>query len=62
MNFWHRLGFHDLHFVEEVYITQPKCGPYDPRSDKERQITKNKFVCCLCGIEKIEDLPDYDIP
>lgn len=62
MSFWHDLGFHDWHYVEDKHIVQPKCGVFDPRTNKDRTITKHLYVCCVCGKEKLREPPSYDIP
>lgn len=52
---WHWL-MHDWHFVETYMKTvrEPKCGPFDPRTEDSRisEIEMEKYICCLCGKQK----------
>lgn len=33
-------------------VTEPKLGPFDPRSDKQRTFSHEFKICAKCGKEK----------
>lgn len=51
-----RIGFHRwLYNVAVKEITQPKCGPFDPRSDAARTRRRRIDVCSRCGMERKDE-------
>jgi hypothetical protein len=39
----------------ERHVMPPR-GPFDPRSDKDREYDKIRYVCAKCGKEELRDL------
>lgn len=44
--------FHRWLYLGKVMVIEPKLGPFDPRTDAERERAKKKYVCVDCGKER----------